>query len=194
MKYVAIFLVALMFSLSYGCSPKTIAPERQATTPGQDELSKTEQDRKARASTDMTEEDLASKADRERMARERQRLEQERAAGQEKSALFQDVHFEYDSYTIKGDDLARLKDIAKWLEGRKGAHLTVEGHCDERGTQEYNLVLGQKRAEVVKDYLVKLGVDEKRVKTVSYGKEAPLDAGHTEEAWAKNRRAHLNVE
>jgi len=70
----------------------------------------------------------------------------------------------------------------------------VEGHCDERGTIEYNLVLGQKRAEAVKDYLVKLGIEEKRIKTISYGKEMPVDPGHTEEAWAKNRRAHFRIE
>ena len=76
----------------------------------------------------------------------------------------------------------------------KSVKLTVEGHCDERGTQEYNLVLGQKRSEVVKEHLVKMGVDAKRINAVSYGKEAPADSGHTEDAWALNRRVHFNVD
>ena len=196
MKYVSILLVTLMLSLFYGCAPTTVAPDRQAPPPTDDQALKSDQDRAGRGGTGITEEELA-RAERERLLREKQALERGGAAGtagEAKEALFKDIRFEYDSYAIKGDDLSRLKDIGKWLESRKNVHLTVEGHCDERGTQEYNLMLGQKRAEVVKDYLVKLGVDDKRIKTVSYGKEAPLDPGHTEEAWAKNRRAHLNVE
>ena len=92
---------------------------------------------------------------------------------------------------MRPDDIPILKDLAAWLRANQAAKLTVEGHCDERGSVEYNLALGQKRAEAAKDYLVKLGVSDKRLKAVSYGKEAPLVPGHTEEAWAKNRRAHF---
>jgi peptidoglycan-associated lipoprotein len=81
--------------------------------------------------------------------------------------------------------------MADWLVANQAIKLTIEGYCDERGTTEYNLALGQKRAEAAKDYFVKSGVSASRLKTVSYGKEAPLDAAHTEQAWAKNRRAHF---
>jgi peptidoglycan-associated lipoprotein len=122
------------------------------------------------------------------------RAEQERrrAAAQEAvAAHLQDIYFDFDSYTIRSDDLPILKKMADWLTANQAIKLTVEGHCDERGTTEYNLALGQKRAEAAKDYLVKSGVSAGRIRTVSYGKEAPVDQGHTEEAWVKNRRAHF---
>jgi peptidoglycan-associated lipoprotein len=81
--------------------------------------------------------------------------------------------------------------MADWLSGNQEIKLTIEGYCDEWGTTEYNLALGQKRAEAAKDYFVASGVSASRIRTVSYGKEAPVDAGHTEEAWARNRRAHF---
>ena len=87
-----------------------------------------------------------------------------------------------------------ITDIAAWLNQNKAAKLTVEGHCDERGTIDYNLALGEKRAESVKSQLVKAGVKDDRIKTISYGKEAPADPGHTEAAWAKNRRAHFKID
>jgi peptidoglycan-associated lipoprotein len=77
------------------------------------------------------------------------------------------------------------------LESRPQARVLIEGHCDERGTVEYNLALGEKRAQAVKEYLVTYGVEGERLDTVSYGEERPLDPRSTEEAWAKNRRAHM---
>jgi len=82
---------------------------------------------------------------------------------------------------------------AKLLRDNAGAGITIEGHCDERGTAEYNLALGEKRALAAKTYLVSLGVPADRVRTVSYGKEFPFDPGHDEGAWSKNRRAHFVV-
>jgi peptidoglycan-associated lipoprotein len=109
-------------------------------------------------------------------------------------SLIRDIYFDFDSYTLKGDDLPRLRDLATWLKGNKRSLVTIEGHCDERGSIEYNMALGQKRAEAVREYLLTLGVDRGRIKTISYGKETPIDPGRTEEAWAKNRRAHMMIE
>ena len=111
-----------------------------------------------------------------------------------KAGRLTDIYFEFDSYNIRPDDIPVLTDLAARLSANQAAKLTVEGHCDERGTVEYNLALGQKRADAAKDYLVKLGVSDKRIRIVSYGKEAPLLPGHAEEAWAKNRRAHFVVQ
>jgi peptidoglycan-associated lipoprotein len=122
------------------------------------------------------------------------RAEQERrkaAAQAAVAAHLQDIYFEFDSYAVRSDDMPILKKMADWLAGNQAIKLIVEGYCDERGTTEYNLALGQKRAEAAKDYFVKSGVNASRIKTVSYGKEAPVDAGHTEEAWTKNRRDHF---
>ena len=129
----------------------------------------------------ITEEEVA------RAEKERRRA----AALEEVAAHLQDIYFDFDSYTIKSEDMPVLKKMAEWLVAKQAIKVTIEGHCDERGTTEYNLALGQKRAEAAKDYLVKSGVSAGRIRTVSYGKEAPVDPGHTEEAWAKNRRDHF---
>jgi len=105
------------------------------------------------------------------------------------ACAFKDINFDFDKYNIRENDAAILKEnVACFKAGQKAR---IEGHCDERGTVEYNLVLGQKRADATKNFLVNLGVDGKMMETVSYGKEQPLDPGHNEAAWAKNRRAHF---
>ncbi|MCS7281629.1 MAG: peptidoglycan-associated lipoprotein Pal [Desulfobacterota bacterium] len=107
--------------------------------------------------------------------------------------VLKDIHFDFDKYDIRPQDAEILKDNLEWFKANPGKRVRIEGHCDERGTSEYNLILGQKRADAAKNYLVNLGVDEKLLETVSYGKERPLDPGHNEEAWARNRRAHFVV-
>ncbi|HVN97136.1 MAG TPA: peptidoglycan-associated lipoprotein Pal [Syntrophorhabdaceae bacterium] len=102
-----------------------------------------------------------------------------------------DINFDFDKYNIREKDAAILRADAPWFKANAGKRMRIEGHCDERGTVEYNLVLGQKRADSTKNFLVNLGIDGKYIETVSYGKEKPLDPGHNEEAWAKNRRAHF---
>jgi peptidoglycan-associated lipoprotein len=125
-----------------------------------------------------------------RKERERRRLAEEA----EKKALLADILFDFDTYTIKSSYLPVLKNIADWMKQNGTVRLAVEGHADERGTTEYNLALGQKRADTVRDHLVRLGVDPKKLKSASYGKEMPVDPGHTEEAWVKNRRVHFRIE
>ena len=102
-----------------------------------------------------------------------------------------DINFDFDKYNIRPGDAEILKANSAWFNANAGKKVRVEGHCDERGTVEYNLALGQKRADAAKAYLVNLGVDGKFIETVSYGKERPVDPGHNEAAWAKNRRAHF---
>jgi peptidoglycan-associated lipoprotein len=104
------------------------------------------------------------------------------------------VFFGYDQYTIKARARGTLERQAAWLRRNASATITVEGHCDERGTREYNLGLGQRRADAVKKYLVALGVAENRIATISYGKERPVAMGSNDEAWAQNRRGvtHIN--
>ncbi len=106
---------------------------------------------------------------------------------------FKDIHFDYDRYDIKDSDKATLARLANWMINNPYARMTVEGHCDERGTDEYNLALGERRARAAKNYLLASGVDKDRISTVTYGEERPLDTGHNEEAWAKNRRGHFVV-
>ena len=102
-----------------------------------------------------------------------------------------DAFFEYNDSTLSADAQAALTSSANWLKKNPGYNLLIEGHCDERGTEQYNLALGDRRANQAKEYLVTLGVDSGRIRTVSYGEERPFDAGHDESAWSKNRRDHL---
>jgi len=105
----------------------------------------------------------------------------------------ENVYFDFDKSDLKPDARETLSRNAEWIKGHPTSKVQIEGHCDERGTEEYNLALGERRANAVKNYLVSLGIDADRLYTISYGEELPADPGHTEEAWAKNRRAHFLV-
>ena len=107
------------------------------------------------------------------------------------SSDLQPAFFDLDSYALRDDARSALDKDAGVLRDHSGVNITVEGHCDERGTVEYNQALGEKRAEAARDYLVAAGIGTNRIQIVSYGKERPFDQGHDEAAWAKNRRAHL---
>ena len=104
-----------------------------------------------------------------------------------------DINFDFDSSIIRPDAREILIVNADFLLKNRISSIVIEGHCDERGTAEYNMALGQRRAQETKKYLVNLGIKESTITTISYGEERPLDPGNTEEAWAKNRRAHFLI-
>jgi peptidoglycan-associated lipoprotein len=108
-------------------------------------------------------------------------------------AQIKDVFFDFDKFELRSDARAILQENARLLK-EIGGNLVLEGHCDERGTEDYNLALGQRRADAVLEYLTDLGVSASGVRTVSYGEERPFDSGHDESAWAKNRVAHFEFE
>ena len=104
-----------------------------------------------------------------------------------------DIHFGYNDYTIQEQDGSVLKSNASWIQGHPGTRVQVERFCDERGSEEYNIALGAKRAQAAKDYLVTLGISDSRHSTFSYGKELPLCTEHDESCWSQNRRDHFSV-
>ncbi len=114
-------------------------------------------------------------------------------SSQYETSALADVNFDYDKAILTESSRQVLAKNGAWLKENKNVEVLIEGHCDERGTEEYNLALGEKRAMTVKSYLVTLGIDANRIFTISYGKEKPADPGHNEAAWAKNRRAHFVV-
>jgi peptidoglycan-associated lipoprotein len=162
------------------------------------------------AQTDTAAEDAAAKlaaekARQEEIARqkalEEERLQAEALEASQRDAMAakslfinEDIYFEFDSYVLTGIAQDILMAKAEWMRINPNASVTIEGHCDERGTNEYNLALGDKRGEIVKAYLVNVGVDAGRLMTISYGEEHPVDTGHNDESWAKNRRAHFVVD
>ena len=113
------------------------------------------------------------------------------AVTEEKPSQFDDVRFDFDKTALRDDGRKACQIVAGYLKKNPRAKLLIEGHCDERGTAEYNLALGERRAAAVMTYLVSLGVPKAGLSTVSFGKERPLDPGHDEGPWAKNRRAHF---
>ncbi|HEC98194.1 MAG TPA: peptidoglycan-associated lipoprotein Pal [Nitrospirae bacterium] len=111
----------------------------------------------------------------------------------EQKDVLKDIHFDFDRYDVKDADKPVLRAIADWMLDNPADRLVIEGNCDERGTSEYNLGLGDRRATSTKDYLITLGVSADRLQTVSYGEEKPLCTESNEACWAKNRRAHFVV-
>lgn len=104
-----------------------------------------------------------------------------------------DISFDYDSSALSGSAESTLKKNASWLTSHSSQKVVVEGHCDERGTSEYNLALGERRAKSVADYLRTMGASSSQLSTISYGEELPLDPAKNEAAYAKNRRAHFSM-
>jgi peptidoglycan-associated lipoprotein len=105
-----------------------------------------------------------------------------------------DIHFDYNDYSVRAQDGEILKSNADWITKNSGTRIQIEGHCDDRGSEEYNIALGAKRAQAAKDYLETLGIAADRMSTISYGKELPVCTEDTDECWAQNRRDHFVVQ
>lgn len=112
----------------------------------------------------------------------------------ESSGPLKDINFDFDKSLLTPTAQEILKGNAEYLKANPSVVAQIEGHCDERGTNEYNMALGNRRAVSAEKFMRSLGIDAKRMSTVSYGEELPLDAGHNEAAWARNRRAHFKIE
>ncbi|BCA55616.1 Peptidoglycan-associated lipoprotein [Nitrospira sp. KM1] len=132
---------------------------------------------------------ISSKYQSARRAMQRAELTQEERAAIE--AGLQDVFFAYDQWSLSKNSMESLDHNAEWLKAHPGAVMRVEGHCDERGTADYNVVLGEKRSKSARAYLLELGVSQTQLGTVSYGKERPFCLDHTEACYRENRRGHM---
>lgn len=174
---IMLLVLSLSFIFMAGCAKKEVV---------KDEALMAQEEKAAEAQA--AEKEALSREQEEAQAalEKRERLLQEAAA-------FQDVHFDFDKYDLKPEAREMIREHADWLLTNSEFQVILEGHCDERGTREYNLALGERRSESVRDYLLNLGIDTGRLTTISYGEELPLDPTHTEEAWAKNRRVHFVV-
>lgn len=182
-------LVAGLF-LTASCAKKTVVSdastiEDQAGAEAEAEAAaEAEAQRKAEAERIRQQELEAQQASE-------QALEQAREQAAKTRFLHKNIHFAFDSSALSSEAKDLLKEKAQWLKQNTNVSVTIEGHCDERGTIEYNLALGERRANAVKNYLQDLGIGAFRLDTVSYGEERPLDPGQTEAAYAKNRRAQF---
>lgn len=175
-------LIAGLF-LTFSCSKTTLVaenPQIQDQSQTQDGMDADEEAR------------LRAQRLREQMEREKQMAQ---AKAMEAKTRFenQDVLFEYDSAALTSEAKLLLQEKAAWMKANSTVSIKIEGHCDERGTTEYNLALGERRATAAKSYLVNLGVAASRISMISLGEEQPVDTAQTEAAYRKNRRAHFVI-
>jgi len=204
-KSVILLVIVLCLGLVVtGCAKKKVVVDRdRSSVQRSEEARRLEAERAAREAKEAQEAKEKEARIKEEEARLAQKREFEKSLVAKKESgiegevfetkLLKDIYFEFDKYDIRPKDEEVLKGNAAWLKKNPNAKVQIEGHCDERGTVEYNLALGERRANYTKKYLVSLGIAPDRISTISYGKERPLDPGHNEEAWAKNRRAHIVV-
>ncbi len=201
LTWIGLFIVLVFsFTMFAGCAEKKAVVKEGAA---QDQQIAADQAAKDAAARDAAAKEEADRLARERAEREaaerlaREKASKEQAAKVEAAAVaadpVKDIYFDYDKSNIRPDAREVLKANADYMLKNSAASIIVEGHCDERGTAEYNMALGQRRAQEAKKYLVNLGVKGSALKAISYGKERPIDPGHDEAAWAKNRRAHFAV-
>jgi peptidoglycan-associated lipoprotein len=193
--------------LMIGCPKKTVVKDQpsvtkeEAVTLEAERAAKEKAEREAREKEQVRiKEEEARRAEEARKAKEKEfekSLTAKKTPGIEgevlESKLLKDISFDFDQYTIRPQDLPILKENASILMKHPNVKIQIEGNCDERGTNEYNLALGERRANSTKKYLISLGISPDHITTISYGEEKPLDPGHNEEAWAKNRRAHIVI-
>jgi len=186
----SILLVAGLF-FTVSCAKKTVVSEPEGTQVEQEETASGE------TGTEMTEDEMTAAEKAKQKELQEQRLKEQRMeeARKEAKARFvnKNIHFEFDSSELTATAQKILKEKAGWMENNPGMDVLIEGHCDERGTTEYNLALGERRAKAARDFLVNMGISSSRLITVSYGEEKPLDPAHNPEAWAKNRRAEFVI-
>lgn len=181
--FVLVFVLAMGLMLA-GCPPRKVVQPLQPYTP---------EETKERVVKVKPEEKIPEERIAEQEIAKIETRELEMPKYVEERDVFKDIHFDYDRYDIKDVDKQVLKSIAEWILKNKSAKLLIEGHCDERGTNEYNLALGDRRAKAARDYLLSLGIPSTRMDIISYGEEKPLCTEKTEECWQKNRRAHFVV-
>lgn len=175
--------------------PEAVAEEQKETEEDMAKKAAEEQaaqEEAAKKLQEQAEEDLRQQQLAEQAAKEEE-MERARAAAMQ-MFMNEDVYFDFDSSVLGAIAKEVLSRKAEWLRENSDELVIIEGHCDERGTNAYNIALGDRRAESAKAYLVDLGIDSSRLTSISYGEERPVDVGSNEEAWAKNRRAHFVVE
>lgn len=187
-----VMLVGLVTVTLVAACGKKHAPEAVTPQPNADSIAAAE---KARHEA-MEDADRRAREEAERVARQRT-ADSLAALGRSGEAvrtlLGTMIHFDYDKSNLRGEDVAVLDQKVSILQANSGATIRVSGHCDERGSDEYNLALGNRRATAAKQYLVSHGIDAGRIETTSYGKERPMDSGHNEDSWSRNRRDEFEI-
>lgn len=180
---VMLLIISGLLLVVVSCAEKTVAVKSEpAVTEADEDAEKMATEKKAQLE--------------EQKLLEEKRLQEEaeqRNIAARNRFLSEDIHFDFDKAVILPEARQVLMEKAAWLKENSDVKVMIEGHCDERGTVEYNIALGMRRAQSAKACMIDLGIAASRMSTISYGEECPVDPGHNEEAWAKNRRAHFAI-
>ncbi len=188
---VVIICLGLIIS---GCAKKTALKEEPSVKAEESKAIKGEKDREAMEAARVREEEAKRELAKKEFERSLVAKKTPGIAGEVlESEMIKDIHFDFDNYNIRPKDAEILNKNSALLRNYPAMNFQIEGHCDERGTDQYNLALGERRANSAKNYLISLGIEASRISTISYGEEKPLDPEHSEGAWNKNRRAHFVI-
>ena len=180
-------MLAMLLALGVSCAKKQVTMETQEMAA--DESQQSAEDEAARREA----EEARMREQRAREARQREDASSMSEAARKAAFEDEDIHFDFDKYVLTPQAMMILDDKAAYLREHAGVRVLVEGHADDRGSNEYNLALGDRRANSAKNYLVKSGVAESRITTISYGEEQPLCMQQAESCWSRNRRGHFSL-
>ena len=178
-------MLAMLLALGVSCAKKQVTMETQEMAAEEGAAQQSAEDEAARRE--------AEEARQAREARQRQQASSMSEAARRAAFEDEEIHFDFDKYVLSPQAMMILDDKAAYLREHSGVRVLVEGHADERGSNEYNLALGDRRANSAKSYLVKSGVAESRITTISYGEEQPLCMQRNESCWSRNRRGHFGA-
>ena len=183
----AIGIIACVTIFTTGCAKKQVKTEEQVKSAEVSTIIKPAEEKKA------VDEEALKRTESERLAKLREQERELKLRGEIQEFELKPIYFDFDKSVLRPEAQAILRKKAEWLMANTKFSIVIEGNCDERGTNEYNLALGERRAITAKNFLVSMGVSMDRVSTISYGEEKPADPGHNDKAWAKNRRDEFKV-
>ena len=182
-------MLAMLLALGVSCAKKQVTMETQEMAAEEGAAQQSAEDEAARREA----EEARLREQRAREARQRQEASSMSEAARRAAFEDEEIHFDFDKYVLTPQAMMILDDKAAYLREHSGVRVLVEGHCDERGSNEYNLALGDRRANSAKNYLVKSGVAASRITSISYGEEQPLCMQQNESCWYRNRRGHFGA-
>lgn len=194
--YPALVLMMALFMLGASCQKQKVATQPATATAAEEEAQRKAEEEASQKELErqkaIEEETLEAESAKE--AGLSAEMEEERKMTERAVFENEDIQFEFDSIRLNSEAQEILRKKAQWLKANPAARVTIEGHCDNRGTNEYNLALGDRRAHSAQVFLIDLGIAESRVQTISFGEERPIDTADNEAAWAQNRRAHFVID
>jgi len=190
----SLFIVSSCAKKQVQVSEPAVKAEEKEKVAAEEARAKAEAERQAKLRVEEAERQAKLRAEEaEREAKLREQEAAKALADETRTFESEHIYFAFDKYDLLHYSQAVLKEKAAWLRRNASCGVWIEGHCDERGTSEYNLALGERRAYAAQEFLVALGISKDRIKTISYGEERPADPGHNEKAWVKNRRDEFKL-